>query len=301
MNDDELIIQLLEEILGDHKSYYEHKGQLSFNCHWCDDGRDKGNLEINIHRGIYKCWSCSEVNGTHGPLLKLINILGTKRQIKYYHLLRPEDGEKYSNRNKVIKKIALPKEYISIFDMNPKNPNHLTALRYIRDRGITDNILRKYNIGLCDSGNFKNRIVIPSYNVNNELNYFIARSWISRTKLKYLNPEVPKDTIIFNESLINWDDDIFLCEGVFDSLFIDNSIPLLGKMVSEKLFNRLYDDAKKNVIICLDGDAFSNAEKLYHELNGGKLYNRIKMIRLPKDKDVADLKGNVFDYYYEIK
>ena len=41
--------------------------------------------------------------------------------------------------------------------------------------------------------------------------------------------------------------------------------------------------------------------KLYHTLNGGVLYDRIKILKLPKDKDVCDLRGQIEDYYYEIK
>jgi hypothetical protein len=47
--------------------------------------------------------------------------------------------------------------------------------------------------------------------------------------------------------------------------------------------------------------AFENAKKLYHELNGGKLYGKIKIVKLPKDKDVCDLKGNIDEYYIQIK
>jgi hypothetical protein len=31
------------------------------------------------------------------------------------------------------------------------------------------------------------------------------------------------------------------------------------------------------------------------------LYNKIKMVKLPKDKDVCDLRGDIEEYYYEIK
>jgi hypothetical protein len=51
----------------------------------------------------------------------------------------------------------------------------------------------------------------------------------------------------------------------------------------------------------LDGDAWDNAIKLYHELNGGNLYGRIKIVKLPLDKDIADLRGQINEYYIEIK
>jgi DNA primase len=120
--------------------------------------------------------------------------------------------------------------------------------------------------------------------------------------MKYKNPPCEKDQIIFNENLINWDEDIYLVEGAFDSIFVKNSIPMLGKHLSELLFTNLYNKAKKNVIICLDGDAFNNAVELYHTLNGGVLYNRVKLVKLPDEKDIADLRGEIRDeYYFEIK
>jgi DNA primase len=92
-----------------------------------------------------------------------------------------------------------------------------------------------------------------------------------------------------------------LVEGVFDGLFLNNSIPMLGKHMSELLFETIYKKAKANVIICLDGDAWENAVKLYHELNGGDLYDKIKILKLPLDQDVCDLKGKIDEYYVIIK
>jgi hypothetical protein len=51
----------------------------------------------------------------------------------------------------------------------------------------------------------------------------------------------------------------------------------------------------------LDADAWSNASKLYHELNGGSLYGRIKIIKLIDDKDVCDLKGQIDDFYFKMR
>ena len=51
----------------------------------------------------------------------------------------------------------------------------------------------------------------------------------------------------------------------------------------------------------VDGDAFDDAMKVYQKLNGGTLYNRIKIAKLPKDQDVCDLKGKINEYYVIIK
>ena len=82
---------------------------------------------------------------------------------------------------------------------------------------------------------------------------------------------------------------------------MDNSIPILGKHLPELLFQEIYDKSKSEIIICLDGDAFDNAQKIYQQLNGGKLRGRIKILKLPTDKDVCDLKGKIEPYFYEMK
>jgi len=135
---------------------------------------------------------------------------------------------------------------------------------------------------------------------NEALRYLHKRGITDEIIEKYKNPTVPKETIIFNENNIDFSKDIYLVEGAFDMLFLDNSIPLLGKHVSPMLFERLYNEAQGNIHICLDGDAWDDAQKLFHELNGGVLYGRIKIIKPPKDQDVCDLKGDIENYYVEL-
>ena len=110
-------------------------------------------------------------------------------------------------------------------------------------------MILKYNIGFCYSGLYENRIIIPSYDENNELNYFIARSFLTKTKVKYKNPDVQKENIIWNENSIRWDEPLYIVEGVFDSIFLSNSIPLLGKHMSDYLYSKLYSTAKKIIMV----------------------------------------------------
>jgi len=299
MNDEsELLVELLEEVLGKHRAHYESKGQISFNCPSCDEGRNKGNFEVNYFRHVYKCWSCSDDNGTHGPLGKLFDTWGSKKQKRTYSMLAPEEVR--PDRPKV-PKIKLPPSYTKFKDSNPRYPVYKEAMNYLRSRFITDDMIEKYDIGFCDKGDFMGRIIIPSYDHDGQLNYYIARSWNKHSKSKYRNPDYPKDEIIFNESRVDWGKDIFLVEGVFDALFLDNAVVMLGKHLSQKLMDRLYNDAKGKIIIALDGDAWKNALSLYHELNGGKLFGRIEILKLPEDRDIAELQGNIGEYYYEIK
>jgi DNA primase len=299
----EVLVELLTEFLGDFHQHYESKGQISFDCPVCaeekglDGGDGKGNLEINYGKHVYKCWSCGETHGTHGPLGKLFDQYATKGQKKVYNLIKPEELKQEDIKRP---KLRLPEGYTTFQDSNPRFEPHMEAYRYLQSRGITDEMIERFKIGYTVSGDFAYRIIVPSFNKEGVLNYFTARSWVPK-KMKYKNPSVPKDEIIFNESLIDWDKDVYLCEGPFDSLFLSNSIVMLGKKMSKLLFETLYSKANAKIIICCDGDAFEDGLRVYQELNGGRLYNKIKIVKLPIDKDVCDLRGQIDEYYYEMR
>lgn len=298
MQEFDALVELLTDVLGDPKRVNEYQGQIAFDCPNCDIDRHKGNFEVSIIKNAYHCWSCGDSDGTHGSLGKLFDVYGNKKQKKIYLILRPEDIE---IKKKVEPKLVLPEGYIEFKDSNPIYPPHREALNYLKERGITDEIISKYRIGYTMKGEYSGRIIVPSYNDKGVLNYFIGRSWDKKNRFKYKNPEASKDIIIFNEHLINWNEDVYIVEGIFDAFFLPNSIPILGKHLSDNLFSTIYSRAKSNVIICLDGDAFKNSVKLYRELNGGNLHGRIKVIKLPVDKDVCDVRGDIGDFFVKIR
>jgi len=299
MDENEALVELLEEVLGDHGLHYPNHGQISFNCPVCDDGRNKHNMEVNYIRNVYKCWSCGDSEGTHGSLTKIFDKFGNRKQKKLYQVLKPETVVKKERSKKALK---LPDGFTLFKESSTVYPVRRSAINYLYSRGITDEMIEKYGIGFCDKGDHVGRIVIPSYNKKGELNYYIARSWDPMSRAKYKNPKEEKDKIIFWESLIDWSRDIYLVEGAFDGLFLDNSIPMLGKHMSELLFETIHKKAKGEVTICLDADAWVNAVRLYHDLNGGDLWGKIKLIKLPEDTDIADLRGVIKEeYYYTIR
>lgn len=297
MDENEALVELLEDVLGDHGLHYPNRGQISFNCPICDDERNKHNLEVNYVSNVYKCWNCGDSEGTHGSLGKLFDKYGNKKHKKLYNVLKPETVVK---REKSKKALKLPEGFTLFKDSSSVYPVRRQAINYLKSRGITDEMIEKFGIGFCDKGDHAGRIVIPSYDKKGELNYYIARSWNPMSRAKYKNPIAEKDKIIFWESLIDWNKDVYLVEGAFDGLFLDNAIPMLGKHMSELLFETIYQKAKGDIIICLDADAWSNSVKLYHELHGGDLWDRIKLIKLPDEKDIADLRGEIKDEYYHI-
>jgi DNA primase len=225
--------------------------------------------------------------GTHGSINKLFNKWGNRRTRQTWQLI---GGDFIKKTERKYKKVTLPKEFTTFKEGIKLSIPYKEAYNYLKKRGISDDIINKFNIGYVSEGKYSGRVIVPSYDDDNNLNYFVSRSYVGH-KNKYKNPEAEKDKIIFNEHLINWDEDVYLVEGVFDMFFINNSIPILGKSVSEKLWTMLYEKTNANIIICLDGDAWEDAKKLYRKLEGGRLTGKVKLIKLPKDKDVGELGG----------
>lgn len=290
-----LVVDILKSFLGEPRKYNEDTGQIAFDCPECSaekgmyDGDGKGNLEVNYNRGMFRCWACHDTNNMHGPVMKLLKKYATPKNIRDYLLVKPEsDLVTEKEKKKII--LKLPEGYKKFSDCNGKEYKYEQALSYIRERGITDEILKDFEIGFTTKGKFYNRIIIPSYDSNGELNYFIAR-WFPKeyTKLKYLNPEVEKQEIIFNEGKINWDSTIYLVEGATDHIVTPNSIPLLGKYISPQLLDLLHDKAQSFVVIVLDDDAYDDAKSLYRQLNFGDLRGRIKLVKCPDGYDPSKI------------
>ena len=284
------IASILESFLGDIRKHNENTGQISFDCPACSadkgmpEGDGKGNLEINYNKDVFKCWVCKDTHNMSGSVIKLIKKYGNSKHLKDYKLFKPESRLSYEDKRHI--DVKLPEGYKKLNLCTSKDFKYNAAIQYLHKRGITDDIIAKFDIGYTTRGHFFNRIVIPSYDEDGVLNYFIAR-WFDKhfNKMKYLNPDVEKQTIIFNEGRVNWDSTLYLVEGVTDHIVVPNSIPMLGKYISPILLEKIYEKANANIVIFLDGDAFEDAKRLYHQLNFGNLRSRIRIVLVPEKYD----------------
>jgi DNA primase len=155
----------------------------------------------------------------------------------------------------------------------------------LKNRGIAGYDIIRYQMGYAMDGPYANRIIVPSFDQNNKLNYFLARSFYE-TNLKYKNPPVSKNVIVF-ENQINWKMPLVLCEGVFDAIAIRrNAVPLLGKFVPKKLLTMMIKHQVKDVYVALDEDALTEAREIEHSLSNYGM--NVKLVNLDK-KDPSDL------------
>ena len=279
-------------MLGSHLTL---KGnELAFYCPFCNHHKPK--LQVNTETQKWHCWTCNSGGKKLTSLLKKLDV-----DRKTISIIREIYGD--SNYNPQLEDadtkvfISLPKEFISLNE-TPKgfNPEYKNAIHYLTQRGITEKDIVKYNIGYCKEGLYGQRIIIPSYNSDGSLNYFVSRSYYLDNKMKYKNPPISKNVICF-DSQVNWNEPIILCEGVFDAITIKrNAIPLLGKFPSRTLVEKIFMSGITDIIISLDNDAINEALKAAEYFRKQGIH--VKMMYL-KDKDAADMGYEKF--YEELK
>ena len=276
----------IENILG--KSYKRARDNYAFHCPFCNHRKPK--LEINFHtnekgQNPWECWVCQ----TRGRTIRsLLRQLKTPRETANEVLKYLPKGTEIEFKQLSI--IELPKEYQPLYSASSTSIVANLVKKYLYERGLNDNDFIKYGIGYATSGEYGGRVIIPSYNGSNQLNYFIARSY-DGNYFKYKNPESSKD-IIFFENLINWNTPIILCEGVFDAMAIRrNAVPILGKSISTSLYKKIITSPLTDIYIALDQDARNRALEMSQQLlNQGK---RVYLIDLP-DKDPSEMGFRAF-------
>lgn len=276
------VITILDDVLGPGTSL--KNDEQAHYCPFCHHHKKK--LQINIQTQQWHCWVCDAKGKRINRLLRRLHV--DSRKLRKLYEIYGDDYVVYNNDTEDEKvELRLPSEFQSLLK-EPKgiNPLFRKVKEYAERRGITRGDIIKYNIGYCDGGHYANRIIIPSYDSDNRLNYFIARSVFDEEKFKYKNPPVSKNVIMF-ENQINWDEPITLVEGVFDAMAVKrNAIPLLGKFVPKKLNDSIYGNNVKDINILLDEDAQDQALKYTIEFqNQGIDTKNIK----PTYKDASDM------------
>lgn len=286
--------------------------QIQICCPRCQESENlsepdgKYNLEINLRKKKFRCWKCDEPFFS-GNLKFLVELYGSFDDVRDYNeYIENNFDELIDDEEKnIVIDVELPKEFISFKDMNVSNPDHIEAYNYlIYKRKLTYDTILKFRLGFCIDGRYKKRIIIPSFDANGKLNYFIGRAYLEWMKRPYDNLESSKDAIIFNEGYIDWDSTVYLVEGSFDFMsFPINTICMLGKVLGEKLFFKL-KEKKPDIIVILDPDAWKNAIKLYNQLQS--IYfdcgDKVKIVKLDvvaKDKlgnTILDKRGNPVMY-----
>jgi DNA primase len=302
------VYDILVTFLGESKQggYITGCNQYQWNCPSCAEEKggvdNKYNLEISFAIGKFHCWSCD----SKGNISYLISRYGGKERLKQYQeeIKSIEESKMYDLSSFIDKAnggitkdgsvLKLPKTFTKI-DLKTLKSKKLKE--YLNKRKITQDIIDRYNIGYTqwegEDKFMRNRIIVPSYDEFGVLNYWVGRDFSGYEKaIKYKNCDADKKDIVFKESLINYNADIVLVEGIIDSIYLPNAIPLMGKFLKKdsELYRKLYKKSNGKIIICLDSDTtIEETKRIYSLLNVGRLRNKIRYIQMDNYKDFGEV------------
>ncbi len=245
-------LKILTNVLG---PAYKSNNEYLFTCPYCKHHKRK--FSVNVAKGYYKCWVCD----TRGKnIYRVIRRFGNHHdKASWREFTDVVDFNKLEDlfAEEVEEKqvLEMPEHFVSLANKDIP-PTGFAARNYLRKRGIDKKDIVWWKMGYCASGEYEGRIIIPSFDEEGDLSYFVSRSYDKRFYPKYKNPPVSKN-IVFNDLFVDWSSDIILVEGVFDAITAGrNAVPILGSTLNQNsvLLRRIVkEDA--GVYVALDPDA----------------------------------------------
>jgi hypothetical protein len=282
------LLAIVNEAMGQQARLRKGGSQATYFCNFCNHYKRK--LEVSLDTGQWHCWICHSRGSYLGSLLSKLKSPSILRN-QLFELTKDVRYQRKTKTDIVDDQPVLPEDFIPL-SVPLKNDVYLgermqeyrRALDYVKGRVLVDDIYR-YNIGFCMEGEYRDCVIIPSYDSDGKLNYFSARCYYPNQSIKYRNAPFKKDIIGF-ECFINFDEPVNLTEGAFDAMAVRiNAVPLFGTMISQRLLHALLVHKTPWVNLILDNDALKEVNKLVEDLQKWSIPFRI--VKLPeKDPSV---------------
>lgn len=292
-------------LLSGQLSKFSRKKEYLYNlrCPYCGDStKNKNRARGYFYRVkndmFFKCHNCG-VGKTFGNFLKDNNPL----LYDQYIMERYKNGLTGKNSNTPNPSFDFKKPVFvkNIFSELPKidslSKEHI-ARKYLESRKIPEKFLSKlyyaeYFFDWSASEESKKpkikkvdmRIVIPFISNDGTIYGYQGRSLNPKTTLRYvtitLNPDYPK---VYGLDSINFDETIYVTEGPFDSMFLDNAIAMggsdmdVGSIVPKKNAVLIFDNEPRNKQI---------VDKIEKSVDNG--YSVVIWPSEIKEKDINDM------------
>ena len=247
--------------------FYQVKTNTNFKCHNCGASSSFNNFLKQIDVTLHKQYVMEKFKEGYAGIKGKSHVEAPKFEFKKPVFQKKLDLPRASE-------VPIAKKYLEKRKLDPSKFYFASKFKEWtnKQKQTFDNIVRDE----C-------RIVIPLYDTNSELIGFQGRS-LGPNSIKYitvmLNDNKPK---IYGLEKINEREPIFIVEGPFDSLFLDNSIAMAGSDLDPRSFGWsnyiwVYDNEPRNREI---------VNRIEHTIDRGD-----KVVIWPKDiydKDINDM------------
>ncbi len=262
-------------------------------CPICENKNGKKKFSINTETWNCHCWVC-DIKGRNLFLILKKNFNSDVANRYRERFLKDDNRRNLEKRDDDID-IRLPDDFILLCkNFKNKDPDIKDCIRYLFKRGLTKKDFWYFKLGTSATGEHRRRVIIPSFDTEGKLNYFVSRSIDSDRKPKYINSKSNKLNVIFNEINLNWDKEVTIVEGPFDLFTCNqNSTCLLGSSLSEEsyLFKKIASN-RSPILLALDADMKSKTRK-YADLLSSYCCN-VRILDLGKFHDTGDMTKDEF-------
>tara|TARA_A100001011_G_scaffold376412_1_gene438970 strand:- start:6741 stop:7700 length:960 start_codon:yes stop_codon:yes gene_type:complete len=288
-------IRLIEACFGKSKISNDNKNIVVF-CPLCKaQGKDKFKLAIGIEKGMYHCWVC-EAKGKNIGSLALKHSMQKKSAKDLYTYYKKDKGDERLRIDEE-EVITLPEDFRLV--TADRGHGAKVARAYLEARGFTQKDIWRFKIGISDEYGYKNRVIFPSFDHDQNLNFFTARSVDPNNKRRYKNCKTSRKEVIFNEFELDFSQPMIIVEGVFDLVNCpENSTCLLGSWLDQsyKLFTKIVRN-KTPVTLCLDADALLKTQKISKLLH--EYCIDVKISQNKSNKDFSDMTKSEVKYWID--
>jgi len=275
-------------------------GWHSFDCPFCDYGRQKKKCAVHLEYEFVKCWEC-------GYKDFLLNFVSEVENISYYESRKliysyPEaDVDVDISLGMVTElseaSIELPTGYTQLLDGVGVLGKRARA--YLDSRGFDLEVLDAMGFGYCnkhDKDKLKDYfgyIIIP-FKSKGTLQYYIGRDYTGQY-LRYKNPSVEdcgvgKTDLVFNEDALRLHSTVYVTEGWADAMTLGRrGCSTQGWSVSTKQKSKMLTSNVKQFIFIPDKGYYREAIELAYDFIDLKQVSVVNLDDVEEGKDVNEI------------
>ena len=257
--------------LGMYLELFKQKSEnvWNFRCPYCGDSqtnktKTRGYVYLKESKYNFRCHNCNH-GTTLAQLIKHVNVSMYNQYILETYGDRSKTRKTSNYKTKVTfnnsKTIA---ELKGLKKISQLPPGHKVK-QYIVDRGLPPNthhlmyyapkynkLVNTFEAVKLDEKYDEARIVLPFVDRYGKLIGITGRSMKTNPSLKYINVSLDKSTsMIYGLDRADKSKKIYVVEGPFDSLFLDNCIAMGGADITKDIINEfdcviIYDNEPRN-------------------------------------------------------
>jgi DNA primase len=259
-----------------------NKGWCAVLCKVCNDRGHKGKRAAFRFEGenvAYHCFNCG-IKPTYDPerhdimpkeMKKVLRDFGIPdeewQQVIFNNMTveRKERKKKHIAELKSIEpdEIPLPKEFYLLSNAKQNDNWAIIATDYLLENRKLDPtsypFMLSHFTNLPHLKKWMGRLIIPIYK-DKKLIYYMGRDLTGSKIKKYESPTIPKNKILFGyeKLFIQTDEPLYVVEGIFDAMSINNGIAINGRTLTTQQYAHLNRSPRKKIYI---PDRFGNGDE----------------------------------------